>query len=684
MFHSDVLQPEVIDPAVATVLTAGRFRAVFMDGRLQWLTVGDVEAVRRIYFAFRDEHWTTVPYAIDQIDARVGSDAFELTYTATARSASGDFRFTWEMEGGADDVIEIRLRGEALTRITKNRLGLCLHYPHELAGHPLRYRQVTDPAERQGVFPERIAPEQPLLGLGSISHRLPTRASNRVTDDLWCRASFHGDVWEMEDQRNFSDASYKVYSTPASDPIPVELEPGQTVEQRIVLELAEGPADVARSAASVQSKARPRNFLGAAALTTLVQRREAAEMADVDVEVGTEAVASVPALGTDISRLCTLEDAFPRSIEAIEAAAAATVRGLRLAHVRLEVDTSRAHWRSHLERGLALAAASHAKLELVVSSAGDTWPGWLAEAIAQNPGRVASVCVVAGAGGGANLGDRIGELRQKVRAAGTGVAIGSGTSGWFVELNQSDLPVGELDFLSYSLTPQVHAFDDDVLRENLHGQHDQLATAHGIAQGRELRVGPVTLRPRGSEAGATEALWPTLRDPRLDSSLGAVWTLGAIAAHAQGNAATLTLFEVFGPEAIATDAADAAALAIRTVMYEFAGLRGRALLLAGTSSPLDCVAFAVRNAAGSQCYLANLSEAPIRAHVQVPGSSADVTAMGMSAQRMSSLTNRAEPEWLAVELRDAADGKRVVRLEPRSVVRLQWSDRASSRPETET
>ncbi len=39
----------------------------------------------------------------------------------------------------------------------------------------------------------------------------------------------------MEDQRNWTDASYKTYSTPLALPFPVEIRAGETVEQTVTL-----------------------------------------------------------------------------------------------------------------------------------------------------------------------------------------------------------------------------------------------------------------------------------------------------------------------------------------------------------------------------------------------------------------------------------------------------------------
>src|SRR3546814_4656990 len=49
---------------------------------------------------------------------------------------------------------------------------------------------------------------------------------------------FEGDVFEMEDQRNWSDASFKTYCRPLALPRPFVLERGQSVDQSIVIRIS--------------------------------------------------------------------------------------------------------------------------------------------------------------------------------------------------------------------------------------------------------------------------------------------------------------------------------------------------------------------------------------------------------------------------------------------------------------
>ena len=96
----------------------------------------------------------------------------------------------------------------------------------------------------QGRLPRSIAPHQPLVDLATL--RLVTRDQNAL--DL----AFQGDTFEMEDQRNWLDPSYKLYSRALSLPVPYRVADGERIEQcvRIVPALTADAAGEATSPAS--------------------------------------------------------------------------------------------------------------------------------------------------------------------------------------------------------------------------------------------------------------------------------------------------------------------------------------------------------------------------------------------------------------------------------------------------
>jgi hypothetical protein len=66
--------------------------------------------------------------------------------------------------------------------------------------------------------------------------------SHEVLPGVWAEVRFSGDIFEMEDQRTFTDASYKTFCTPLSLPYPAEIKEGTKVVQSIQLRLIDDRA----------------------------------------------------------------------------------------------------------------------------------------------------------------------------------------------------------------------------------------------------------------------------------------------------------------------------------------------------------------------------------------------------------------------------------------------------------
>ena len=121
--------------------------------------------------------------------------------------------------------------------------------------------------------------------------------------------------------------------------------------------------------------------------------------------------------------------------------------------------------------------------------------------------------------------------------------MGAGSDAYFTELNRERPPADALDFVSYSLNPQVHAFDDASLTETLEAQALTVKSARRFAAGKSVHVGPVTLQPRfnpnatGPEPEPPPGELPAQVDPRQLSLLGAGWTLGSVKYLSAGGAA---------------------------------------------------------------------------------------------------------------------------------------------------
>jgi len=143
------------------------------------------------------------------------------------RDAEQEFRYSAEIVGKAEGRLVFRAKGRAVTDFVTNRTGFVLLHPLEgVAGRPARVEHV-DGRTVDASFPELIDPVQPMMDLRAITHE--AGPGLQVT----CR--MEGDTYEMEDQRNWTDASYKTYVRPLALPWPYTLAAGTELEQSVTV-----------------------------------------------------------------------------------------------------------------------------------------------------------------------------------------------------------------------------------------------------------------------------------------------------------------------------------------------------------------------------------------------------------------------------------------------------------------
>ena len=208
----------------------GPVRVVLAGLDLRYLEVGGVEVVRRAFVTLRDADWATVEPDDPSLDVTEVDDAVEIAGSAPARSGAIEATCRVRIRVTAD-ALEYAVAWEPGSAFAYNRMGLCILHPPELyAGRGYRT------TERSGRLPEAIGPQhladgnpQPLFD--------PFEALEIDVAGLGpCRFAFTGDLFEMEDQRNWSDGSFKTYCTPLSRPRPHAAQPGRPVEQAVRVE----------------------------------------------------------------------------------------------------------------------------------------------------------------------------------------------------------------------------------------------------------------------------------------------------------------------------------------------------------------------------------------------------------------------------------------------------------------
>jgi len=196
-----------------------------MRGAIQELHYSDQPFLNDLYPAVRDQHWGTlslahVAYQIHQ--PRGGDLSIEWSPCAVQNGLEwADLMVTiLTSEAG----VEYRLRVRAVRDFSTCRTGLCVHHnPSVVAGENVRVEH-PDGTESTGHFPTLISPHQPFRQIQALEHSV---------DGARVRFEFFGEVFEMEDQRNWLDFSFKTYCRPQDLPKPYALTQGEVVEQRI-------------------------------------------------------------------------------------------------------------------------------------------------------------------------------------------------------------------------------------------------------------------------------------------------------------------------------------------------------------------------------------------------------------------------------------------------------------------
>jgi hypothetical protein len=198
-------------PPVRRLLNAGPLTAILEEGNLRSISFGGVELVRAINYLARDSSWGTYKAALSNIEINEGEGSFSVTYDALCSGPDGRYAYRMTIKGEAAGRLSMEAAGEALTDFPTNRTGFVVLHAAQAAGGRLTIRH-GDGGIEQTVFPEAISPDQPAFDISALTHE--------PAPGLVCTVTMEGDAFEMEDQRNWADASFKTYVRPLSKPRP--------------------------------------------------------------------------------------------------------------------------------------------------------------------------------------------------------------------------------------------------------------------------------------------------------------------------------------------------------------------------------------------------------------------------------------------------------------------------------
>lgn len=579
-------------------LRAGPLTLTYDAGDLRYVRMGEHEVVRRIYAAVRDRNWTTVPGVIRDEERTLLDDSFRIRYVSEHRQNEIDFVWRAEIIGTSDGTVEFTFDGEARSTFQRNRIGFCVLHPASCAGRRCCVERAGGQSEAL-QFPKHVEAAQPVPGI----HDLRT-LSHEIAAGLWAELEFEGDLFEMEDQRNWIDSSFKTFCTPLRIPYPVELKAATLVRQKVRLKIVRRVSDGEVPVPIWPDVRRSKTELVCA------DRDPTCEFVDVALAHGR---LPIPSVGLGVG-------SHGRPLTARESA---VLCRLAITHLRADLRLGNTSWGDDLLYAHQQARALSVSLELAVHL-----PGAMGETELPELGRrlrdlqtpLARILVFCDTERTASAASHL-QVRSALEFLG--VPFGAGTNADFYQLNQFRPPPAA-DFVHWSMNPQVHAFDIGSLIETPTAIPAQLHSARLFFPGKPLVVSPVTLKPRfnpvatGPERSVQPGELPPEVDPRQLTPFCAAWTLAVIKQLAESGAASLTLFETTGWRGVVETEAGSPlpgkfpsqagqAFPVYYVIGEVGRFRGGEVVVSTSSDPLRVESLALTRKGSTCLYLVNMT-----------------------------------------------------------------------------
>ncbi len=488
-------------------LKAGRLSLVYEAGNIRYIYAGNSEIIRMIYSAVRDREWLTVPAVITGESFDILPDSFIIKYNCRYSLNEIDFLAEFLIEGTNDNSLSLSFNGEALSTFDKNRIGFCILHPIETCtGKPCKIIH-SDGSDEVLLFPDKISPDQPFLDIKSMEWEV---------DNLMCSIDFEGDIFETEDQRNWTDASYKTYCTPLDHPSPVTLRKGYKVRQKVILKVN---GNIEES-----------------------QKEDAVKLTIYNGEN-----LDLPCIG--IAKSSRQEPLTENETKIL--------RSVAFNHYRTDLFLFEKDWKDKAVSALMEAERLGYALELALFFDDRAMEqcvdliDWLSNAHAElyliilyhkNEKSTPDY-----------LTDALGPLLKEVFP---GVRIAVGTNANFAELNRNRPETAQNDYLCYSIHPQEHASDNLTLTENLRGQGYTVRSAMDFSMGKGIWISTVNLQRRFNanvsnfELPRAEDSFPPQADSRIMSLYGACWTVGSLKYLCESGVKGITFYETVGERGI--------------------------------------------------------------------------------------------------------------------------------------
>ena len=491
-----------------TSLRAGNLSMGYGDGNIRYVCAGGTEILRMICPAVRDREWLTVSPQIEEEKIHESEDSFEIHLRCRYRKNEMDLVASYILEGKADNSLSLTMEAEALSTFEKNRIGICILHPFEGYAGKNCIIEHTDGSVEQSVFPEDISPHQIFRDIRSMEWSIK---------GITCRIDFEGDVFETEDQRNWTDSSYKTYSTPLSIPWPVTVEKGTKIFQKVTF-WAAGDFE-------------PLDKLNDATL----------------IRIFPDEKLRIPPVG-----ICKSSRSSALTPDEIK-----LLRSAKFDHYRVDLHLCETGWQFKAEEFCKEALDLCFRTEFAlffddnVHQQINNFIDWYSRRHVPISNFLLYHCSCP------STPDKLAaEVIPLLRKVNPDVKIATGTNANFAQLNRNRPGETGNDCICYSIHPQEHASASLTLVENLESQFHTVRSARKIAGNKKILISPVNIQRRfNANTSFVELPWkgsgpPPQVDSRMMSLIGACWTAGSLKYLCQAGADSITYYETAGERGI--------------------------------------------------------------------------------------------------------------------------------------
>jgi len=523
-------------------IVAGKLVARISDGQIKSVTWDGTEIARGITYFLRDADWAT---PLPATSVSIADDRQGARIDGVIDSGPIRFEHTTTVDADARGALRIVTEGRALANFRSNRVGLTILHPAECAGSAVTVTH-SDGTDEDTDFPVLISPAQPVFDIRAMTYRL-TDAEDVEIAFSSLRPDGTQQAFEMEDQRNWGDASYKTYVGSLRDPWPFSVSEGDVFAQEITIKIKPCATEAGHDASGEARRsggpfrmpeigvAVPLD--GAAEALANIERFGAFKPRFVSAYLRSDTLKS-----EELEALCRISDTL----------------GCRLS-VELEVhgepaDALASVSKQFVAAGLDVHSILACPEPYLHSYQPDAeWPDVMP----------------------------LDAFYALVRGHFPHARIGGGMLTYFPELNRKWPPAAPIDYVGHSYCPIIHAGDDETVLQNIATLPFIAATIADHLPGMPYEIISARLSMRQNPYGAAPQPNPGKKriamastDPREQGQFGALWMLEIAETVAATHAGALCLGALSGEASIYDADAPDGRLPAYHAVEALAGLAG--------------------------------------------------------------------------------------------------------------